>query len=145
MLYFRTFMLFVLMSTGVAHSQTKSIPVATFNSVSMFGSKHDGVGGMPVLIGSEATTSILLSSNSKGSLSTSETLSNTISIYPNPANDVLSINTQVNKIAIINLEGKVVHTQQNCNEVDLKDIPTGMYFINITTENNSFNFKLIKQ
>jgi len=72
----------------------------------------------------------------------------TVKIYPNPS--VNSITVQVDKIRliqIVDLCGKTVKRFINkCNEyeIDINDIPSGIYLIKIDTDNGIFTKKIIK-
>jgi hypothetical protein len=71
--------------------------------------------------------------------------SNQFQVYPNPAHDRLtiisgtSIQNEINTIIITDALGKVV-LQKTSNEdktqIQLNDLPNGIYFLNITNENN---------
>lgn len=59
-----------------------------------------------------------------------------LSIYPNPANDVLHVNApgKVSSIAILNLTGQTVFSNEYDNEqveVNIGQLPTGVYFIKV--------------
>jgi len=75
-------------------------------------------------------------------------ISNHVKIFPNPS--VNSITVQVDKIRliqIVDLYGKTVKRIINkCNEyeIDIKDIPTGIYLIKIDTDNGIFTKNIIK-
>jgi len=70
-----------------------------------------------------------------------------LKIYPNPVNDVLLIKTDevVKSIAIYNSLGNLVVGGKK-RQVNLKDMPTGIYFMTIQLENNRVvNKKIIKR
>ena len=65
----------------------------------------------------------------------------TISLYPNPANDVLNIalqGTKVNEVVVIDIYGKTVArtvvTEGN-NTLDVSALPAGMYFVQLRSDN----------
>lgn len=70
-------------------------------------------------------------------------------IYPNPVVDVLNIcnkkNDTINKISILNLNGKILKSQNNSESIDMSSFESGLYFISIETENISVIAKIIKQ
>ncbi|MEO8760250.1 MAG: PHB depolymerase family esterase [Bacteroidia bacterium] len=73
---------------------------------------------------------------------------NGIKIYPNPSNGILNINSQKNikTIKVLNLLGEVVYSKETNdkeNSINLKHLPTGIYFIFIQDEDNSFISKKI--
>ena len=66
----------------------------------------------------------------------------TISLYPNPANDVLNIalqGTAVNEVVVIDIYGKTVArttVSEGSNTLDISALPAGMYFVQLR-ENGS--------
>lgn len=74
------------------------------------------------------------------------------SIYPNPVNDVLNIETkqtiEVSSICIYNTLGQlvlVVPNAQNLKAVDVSSLSSGNYFIKINSDKGASNTKFIKQ
>lgn len=74
-----------------------------------------------------------------------------ISVYPNPTNRVLHINTKElleSNISIYNVTGQEVYTKAifSTNEVlDLTHLNNGIYFISIITNNKIYSSKFIKE
>jgi Leucine-rich repeat (LRR) protein len=71
-------------------------------------------------------------------------------LYPNPANDVLNIQTkqdlQVNSIEIYNQLGQIVLAVTNTvNSIDVTDLASGTYFLKVNTEKGSANSKFVKE
>ena len=72
-------------------------------------------------------------------------------IYPNPANDKVSINLKNNGNATIQLfnilgqEVKTVYTTENKVEVNVSDLNSGIYFIRVDQNNKTFTAKIMKQ
>jgi PKD repeat protein len=74
-------------------------------------------------------------------------------IYPNPAREVIYIETdeQVKdelKIELVNMEGKVVYTssfEQNARftEIDIRNYARGVYFLRLSTDHNQFMKKVV--
>ncbi len=74
--------------------------------------------------------------------------SNNLLIYPNPFNETIHIilqnNLIINKAILYDLLGKEIITT-NKNEIDAKDLKTGVYLIQVLDNNGNFyNQKLIK-
>lgn len=74
-----------------------------------------------------------------------EELNAQIEIYPNPSNGVLTISnlpTGVEKIKILNMSGRVINNfaikQSNDLQVDLSSQPKGVYFLRITSNQNTY-------
>lgn len=75
-------------------------------------------------------------------------LGNSISISPNPATDVLKINSNsiINNIEIVSTNGQIVYTNNfdaNETSINVSDFDKGMYIVNITTENGISTKKII--
>ena len=72
---------------------------------------------------------------------------NIVSIYPNPANSIVNISNVPNaNIAINDISGKSVYTKSNCSEnekVNISDFKSGIYFVKIENNNQTFTKKLI--
>jgi hypothetical protein len=66
-----------------------------------------------------------------------------VELYPNPAQNILHINASNNvitAITITNTLGEIIKTiniADYTGTIDIKSLPTGIYFIEITAENNS--------
>jgi hypothetical protein len=65
---------------------------------------------------------------------------NAFVVYPNPGNGLLSIKYNVQstmyKVQCINLQGQLVYTSTDLDNIDISDLPKGMYFIQLLDENN---------
>ncbi|GGD85447.1 T9SS type A sorting domain-containing protein [Planktosalinus lacus] len=73
-------------------------------------------------------------------LSVASNILNTFSIYPNPASEVLYLKGTIQKIkaiAIYNLSGQKINTSMIDGEIDVSEIKTGLYFIEITSESGA--------
>ena len=69
-----------------------------------------------------------------------EATENVVSIYPNPANNVVNVkmNNIINKMAVVNMNGQIVmESVINNNEgsINTSTIANGMYFLRIETAN----------
>jgi hypothetical protein len=77
---------------------------------------------------------------------------NQLNIYPNPVTDVCNIATSIEsdqtKIKIFNASGNQVKEYKNVSlksvQLDLEDLTTGIYFLNVSSENNLSTGKIIK-
>jgi len=78
-----------------------------------------------------------------------EEINTKLNVYPNPATDFITINNSSNsKIEIIDISGKIVLSNVNCNkhtQINISEIKSGIYFIKIYEENNISALKFIKQ
>ena len=66
-------------------------------------------------------------------------LTNSISIYPNPAKTAINITEQsdlnIQQISIIDLTGKLIHAEaSNFNTIDVSALSSGIYIIRIHTD-----------
>jgi hypothetical protein len=78
----------------------------------------------------------------------SETLQSAITIFPNPAQNVLNIsmNGILNySVQITNSIGKVMFNQQNQKSIDISSFPKGFYILSLTSGEQVYTGKFIKQ
>ena len=73
-----------------------------------------------------------------------------ISVFPNPASEILYINisnTDYNKILITDVVGKRIEELDVTGQVDISDLSNGVYFLRIfnTSNNKGFTTKLVVQ
>lgn len=74
-----------------------------------------------------------------------------ISIFPNPANSVLNVVSNITEnatVEIYNITGslvKAVSVNQNHSQVDISEIPAGMYVVTIKNQNGMDTKRLIKK
>lgn len=85
-------------------------------------------------------------------LSTNSFLASKLSVYPNPATNVVNIsstiNATINKVEMTDLNGRVV-VAQNVNatsgQVTIADLATGVYMMKISTDQGTAVKKIVKQ
>ncbi len=85
-------------------------------------------------------------------LSVDEFLNSNFSVSPNPAKDLITIsnteNISVNSISITDLNGRIVKQNTYSNEtnvqVNISDLSSGVYMMNITSAEGSVTKKIIK-
>ncbi len=77
---------------------------------------------------------------------TIETNSITYSIYPNPVTDYVNVDTDehVKLIEIYDVEGKLVLSNSQKYQMNMKALYQGTYFIRVYTEKGSFTEKIVK-
>jgi alpha-tubulin suppressor-like RCC1 family protein len=70
-------------------------------------------------------------------------------LYPNPATTTLGISGTYgltpNNIILTDVTGKTILTQINTAQINVQQLPAGMYFIKITAGHNTYQDKFIKQ
>lgn len=72
---------------------------------------------------------------------------NTISLFPNPSNDVLTIemDSKLKSVEIFNLQGKKIRIY-NTKQITVSDLSSGIYMVRVEDENGSASTqKLVKQ
>ncbi len=84
-----------------------------------------------------------------GNISVGDEPDNTVSLFPNPADDFVNISLPQPDamIQISNLHGQLVYAEnvmQNNVVIDVSQWPQGMYFANITIKGVSYNVKFLK-
>jgi len=83
-----------------------------------------------------------------------ETLSNSkFLVYPNPANEVITVNglndLDVERVSVVDMAGKVLRSYDNVDvpalDMDLTDVNSGMYFVQIDYNGTREMIKFIKK
>ena len=76
-------------------------------------------------------------------------ITNEITVYPNPASDVIKIlndnNLNITNVEIIDLTGRTVLSTDNANDIDISSIPEGQYFVKIIGETTIVRKLFIKK
>jgi hypothetical protein len=84
-------------------------------------------------------------------LSTNNYLLSKLSVYPNPAVDVVNISNdtiQINSIEMTDLNGRIVKTQKigaTQGQVSISDLSTGVYMMKINTAQGNATKKIVKE
>ncbi len=93
----------------------------------------------------ETETIVSADTLANAKLIAAENLNNEVNIYPNPCYDILHIDV-VNKIQILNAEGKVLR-EENANneavEIKVSDLAKGMYYLNYEKEGKRGTKKVV--
>ncbi|WEK69510.1 MAG: T9SS type A sorting domain-containing protein [Candidatus Chryseobacterium colombiense] len=73
--------------------------------------------------------------------------STNIKVYPNPTSDYIHIDTKdkIKQIALYDVSGKKISATLNNNNIDLRGLPTGSYFLSLETERGTVVKKIIKK
>lgn len=74
---------------------------------------------------------------------------NQFGIYPNPVNETIyinnNLNNQIQKIIIVDFTGKIVFNSKNSlSEINVQNLEKGIYILSITSENKLYNYKIVK-
>ena len=77
-----------------------------------------------------------------------EDITDETTVYPNPATDVIKINTPENiqRVEIFNLQGQLVKVETGeVTSVSVKDLANGLYTLKLTTDKGTSMHKIIKK
>ena len=73
-------------------------------------------------------------------------------VFPNPVEDVLNVsfNGKLNSCRLISIDGKIIEnvnvsTEYQSLKIDMTNVPSGIYILNIQTESASHNMKVLKK
>ncbi len=81
-------------------------------------------------------------------INNTEKIISEITIYPNPTSNQLIIDSEqkINEISIIDITGKTLKVYTtSLNSINVSDLPSGIYFIKLITNENTITKKLIKE
>lgn len=69
-----------------------------------------------------------------------------LGVFPNPATNKITIESdvKVNKVTIFTITGQVVG-EYNTTEIDIHELASGIYFVNVATDNGTKNIKIVKE
>lgn len=86
----------------------------------------------------------------RNTLSLSDFAEFDVQLYPNPANDFIQLETNADqnfKVQIMDMLGKRYNERSltNSSSIDISNLPLGIYFITITTDNSPLVRKFIKK
>ncbi len=104
----------------------------------------DGDSDMDILVSSRTMDSIVWYEN-LSPLGVNENALTNFSIYPNPTNGILNIQSQKNtvQIDVINSLGQLVLTNTEKSSIDMATLAKGLYILKIIDENGNLGFKKI--
>ena len=83
---------------------------------------------------------------SDGTVGIGESTENTtVSVYPNPASNVLHIQaSHLHKVELMDMSGRLI-TSTDHHQLDISHLPAGAYFVRITTPENTTVKRIIKK
>lgn len=81
-----------------------------------------------------------------GNLSVEDAATASIHVFPNPVKDIMYINSidPIQEIKIYTINGKLITTAADVNEVDFTLYPSGIYLIKLFTANGVVVKKIVK-
>lgn len=68
-----------------------------------------------------------------------------ISFFPNPTNSKVTFNQAIERIELIDLAGKTLRTYENESEINIEQLPAGVYYLRLTNNEKQSLRKLIKE
>jgi alpha-tubulin suppressor-like RCC1 family protein len=131
-------------STKISANLYSSLALKTDGNLFTFGQNHVGqlaLGNSVNSVVTSVTCPSVLSSESFDE-------SNKATLYPNPVSNQLNISTtfEIQKLAIYDVTGKQVKYQEgNTNAIDVQDLKSGFYLMEITVDGNKQFKKFLKQ
>ncbi len=95
--------------------------------------------------GNTTTESFILSVDEALGLGENEQLS--ILIYPNPVQDILTIQSEVPLVSaqLYDMLGRLVRLQRSGGSIDMSDLPQAMYLLKVSSEKSTQTFQIIKR
>lgn len=82
------------------------------------------------------------------SLSLEDNLASQISIFPNPAKDVLNVNVrggiEVQNVVLYDILGKQQNVQINNGQINISNLTSGVYILNLVTNSGTLTQKIVK-
>jgi serine protease AprX len=108
--------------------------------------KHKGF-----LVGGSQNYSLIITGFDQTLANEDFSISN-VSVYPNPTNDILnvsSLNNEINNYSIFDLQGRKVYSNKvnNLNNfsLDITNLNSGIYIIELYSENGKYSQKIVKK
>lgn len=69
-----------------------------------------------------------------------------ITVYPNPANSILFFSSEdVKQVEVYNMTGELISTELNTNEMNVSNLPIGLYVFRLTTSKGKKNITVLIQ
>ena len=68
-----------------------------------------------------------------------------ISFFPNPTNSKVTFNQAIERIELMDLTGKTLRTYENESEINIEQLPAGVYYLRLTNNEKQTLRKLIKE
>ncbi len=139
---------------GVVKLYNNNTFVASANLNLNTGSSNFRLGGNQVIVefddlqiyNYELTAAEVSQLHTNNSLSSNDFSQNNlkVSLYPNPVNDILNIETEIKikSVEIYNLQGQKVQSANN-KQINVSDLSSGIYMVRIQDENNAVQTKRI--
>ncbi|NBC57627.1 MAG: T9SS type A sorting domain-containing protein [Bacteroidetes bacterium] len=133
---------FTIVDSYVGTSTTNSTPAGALNP---FFTNVNFVGAVET--GNDWTLGWCVNLDGTERLSTQNFDNIEVSIFPNPARDILRIdsNFEISNLVLFNNLGQKIHEDENVKEINMSQFQPGIYFLQVDSNNNSQTLKVIKQ
>ena len=108
--------------------------------------RYNNAALVSAFLGIDQTTEVLERNTPNTLSTTTNTLANGFQLFPNPAEDYITILTNTNEtlkhIKIANITGQeVLKVNENTSSISVKDLPNGFYLLTIETESGKLTTK----
>lgn len=115
-----------------------------YNPIGVLAADFNGDSKMDAAVGIYVSNQIIWFEN-KGPLGIEENNTNLFSLYPNPTNGLLNIQskTSIDEITIFNNLGQLLLASENKNQIDISTLSEGIYFVKIKDENGQTETKKV--
>jgi hypothetical protein len=85
-----------------------------------------------------------------GTLNTESCAKNNFTVYPNPATDIINISNlnglEITKSTITDINGRIVkEINSSISAINISDLTSGLYFLNVTTTTSNGTVKIVKK
>lgn len=95
---------------------------------------------------SNQTYTLLITGAVEATMASNDVVKSQLSVYPTVATDVVNVKSdaKLKKVEVIDLAGKLISTTTK-SQVNVSGLPSGVYILNITTEEGVTSKKIVKQ
>ncbi len=83
--------------------------------------------------------------NACATLGINESELSKITCYPNPVSDIINLSEKVEKIEIIDQNGRILKKENNLSKIEVKHLTSGMYYLKISNGQKTETKKFIKK
>ena len=132
-------------SVAVESDCSTATLTATANDGYVFLSWNDGNTENPRLVSLSSDTAFTAIFALIDESSLLEAEAESISFFPNPTNSKVTFNQAIERIELIDLAGKTLRTYENESEINIEQLPAGVYYLRLTNNEKQTLRKLIKE
>lgn len=83
----------------------------------------------------------------KQQIGTTNILDNDIIVFPNPATNQINLKTtaQIVSVQLIDMKGQVLRSWENQQQLNIQNLPKGLYILKVTTSENTQSVRFVKE